>query len=70
MSHKINNTISVITGGGSGIGFAIARLFSTENSHTYILDNNSEAGINAEKEITTRVAIALFCSVIFLKKRM
>ncbi len=52
MTNKIKNKVSIITGAGSGIGLAIARLFAEEGSQVFILDNNENSGMKAQKEIT------------------
>ncbi|MDQ3536949.1 MAG: SDR family oxidoreductase [Bacteroidota bacterium] len=40
---NINNKTAIITGGGSGIGKAIAELFSKNGAEVYILELNTEA---------------------------
>ena len=35
---ELNNKTAVITGGGSGIGRAIAMTFAQQGAHVYILD--------------------------------
>jgi NAD(P)-dependent dehydrogenase (short-subunit alcohol dehydrogenase family) len=52
MSERLNNKISVITGGGSGIGKSIAERFAREDSRVYLLEVNKEAGEKTEKEIS------------------
>ena len=51
MSGRLENKVSVITGGGSGIGKSIATRFAGEGSLVYVLEINKESGENTEKEI-------------------
>ncbi len=46
----VNKTI-LITGGGSGLGAATARLFSKSGSNIVILDMNEESGAHAASEL-------------------
>ena len=41
---RLDNKTAVITGGGSGIGKAIAILFAHRGADVYILDMNEEGG--------------------------
>lgn len=45
---------AVITGGGSGIGRAIAILFAEQGAHVHILELNSESGTSVAGEITAK----------------
>ena len=62
---SLKGKYAIITGGGSGIGEAIAMLFAKQGAMVYIFDFNEESGkkvadaINAENE----KAIALKCDV-------
>jgi NAD(P)-dependent dehydrogenase (short-subunit alcohol dehydrogenase family) len=40
---ELTNKVAVITGGGSGIGQAIASLFANQGAHTVVLDVNRDA---------------------------
>ena len=42
MSELLKNKVSVITGGGSGIGKSIANIFAANKSKVYVFDINEE----------------------------
>ncbi len=46
---NLNNKTAIITGGGSGIGKSISKIFSIQQATVYVLDMDE---INAEKTIT------------------
>ena len=48
---SLNNKVSLITGGGSGIGKAIAKTFAMQGSYVYILDYNEKAATEVVLEI-------------------
>ena len=48
---KLKNKVVIITGGTSGIGFAIAKLFSEEGAKIVIASDTSENGNNIAKSI-------------------
>lgn len=48
---RLNGKIAVITGAGSGIGRATARLFALEGARIGILDRNERAARETEREI-------------------
>jgi NAD(P)-dependent dehydrogenase (short-subunit alcohol dehydrogenase family) len=56
---RLDNKISIITGGASGIGKAIADLFAAQGSHVHILDVNEE-GINTAEAIASSGGKASF----------
>ncbi len=47
----LSNKTAIVTGGGSGIGKGIAKIFSENGANVIIADFNEENGITAEKEI-------------------
>ena len=51
MLFSLHNKNSVITGGGSGIGKAIAKLFASQGSEVHILDLDENAALAVVEEI-------------------
>ena len=43
---------AVVTGGGSGIGKSISKLFAQQGARVFMLELNAEAGAETEREIT------------------
>lgn len=62
----IAKKIAIVTGGGSGLGFAIAQKFVSENVTTIICGRNSEK-LNAAKNILGDLCFAIACDVSDLK---
>jgi NAD(P)-dependent dehydrogenase (short-subunit alcohol dehydrogenase family) len=65
MLFSLKGKVSVVTGGGSGIGKAIAEIFAQQGSHVCILELNkatAEEAVNAIAE-ENGVAIAYPCNV-------
>lgn len=50
---RLDNKTAIITGGGSGIGKAIAVVFAKQGANVHILDMDEQGAINVVKEITT-----------------
>lgn len=48
----LTNKVAVVTGGGSGIGRAIAELFAHQGAHVFILELNKASADDAIKKIT------------------
>ncbi len=60
MKFSLKNKTAVITGGGSGIGKAIAETFAEMGATVHILDMNEEAATQAVKDITLKHNTAYF----------
>jgi 2-keto-3-deoxy-L-fuconate dehydrogenase len=62
---RLDNKTAVITGGGSGIGKAVALLFAKRGADVYILDMNEEGGKAVCQEIMEADGIGVFkkCNV-------
>jgi len=48
---RLDNKIAVITGGGSGIGKAIAKLFAKQGAIVHILEWNTDTANETAEEI-------------------
>lgn len=48
---RLNEKIAVVTGGGSGIGKAVALLFAKQGAQVHVLDRNEDASDATVKEI-------------------
>jgi 2-keto-3-deoxy-L-fuconate dehydrogenase len=62
---SLKNKTAVVTGGGSGIGKAIAKLFAKQDAVVYILDFDETGAVQAANEIIAEggKAIAIKCDV-------
>ena len=56
----LKNKITIVTGGGSGIGRAIAKLFSKQGAQVHILDFDEKGASNVVNEIKAEDGIAHF----------
>lgn len=65
MKFSLKNKTAIITGGGSGIGKAIAGTFADMGATVHILDMDEEAGNQTARDITENHAVAFFhkCNV-------
>jgi NAD(P)-dependent dehydrogenase (short-subunit alcohol dehydrogenase family) len=59
---RLKNKICAVTGAGSGIGLAAAKLFAREGAKVFILEKNVNAGKAAEKAILESRGQACFIS--------
>jgi len=55
---KLNNKVALVTGAGSGIGAAIARIFAEAGAHVIIADLDKEAGERMATELGARAEFA------------
>jgi len=62
---SLKNKSAIITGGGSGIGKAIAETFSQQGAHVHILDYDLQSASKAVQAIKTKgfLATAYYCDV-------
>lgn len=51
---QINNSVSIITGGASGLGLATASAFVSKGGSVAIFDTNEEAGLAAQRTLGER----------------
>ena len=50
---KLQGRVAIVTGGGSGFGEGIAKLFSKEGAHVVVADNRGDAAERVASEIST-----------------
>jgi len=60
MKFSLKNKIAIVTGGGSGIGKAISKIFAEQGAYVHILDFNEQDGESTAKEIWKDNHIAKF----------
>lgn len=54
---SFKDNVAIVTGGGSGIGLAIARRLDAQGAKVAILDKNSESGSRAAAELKNAIAL-------------
>ena len=60
---SLNGKTAIVTGGGSGIGRAIAMLFAKQGAEVYILDFDETGATNVANEIKTAQSPGLRCKM-------
>ena len=58
--NRLKNKVSIITGGASGIGKAISKIFFEEGSKVCVIDNNLEKLESLEKKINSNSNLITF----------
>lgn len=58
MLFDLKNKVAVVTGGGSGIGQAIAEVFASQNAQVCILDMNKEAVDETVQKLSNKKGLA------------
>jgi NAD(P)-dependent dehydrogenase (short-subunit alcohol dehydrogenase family) len=56
--NRLGGRIALVTGAGSGLGRATAKLFAAEGAHVYVTDNNGPAAESVVKDIQNAGASA------------
>src|SRR5690349_7244101 len=51
LMNRVQNSVALVTGGASGIGFAIAELLAAEGATVILTDINAQAGEKAAAQI-------------------
>ena len=60
MLFKLDNKTAIVTGGGSGIGRAIAKLFAKQGAAVFIFDLDKLGSIDTMNEILSERGVAHF----------
>ena len=51
MSNRLEGRVAVLTGAGSGIGYATSKRLASEGAHVVAVDTNEETGQAIAKEV-------------------
>jgi 2-keto-3-deoxy-L-fuconate dehydrogenase len=65
LMFDLNNKVALVTGGGSGIGQSISKLFARQRARVYVLDIDTQGSMDTVDRITRDGGQAVFicCSV-------
>ena len=68
MGSRLENKVAIVTGGASGIGEAISKMFFDEGSNVCIIDTNNEKLRLLEEKISSKEKSLQKTSTFLMKK--
>ena len=68
MGSRLENKVAIVTGGASGIGEAISKMFFDEGSNVCIIDTNNEKLRLLEEKISSKEKLLQKTSTFLMKK--